>query len=114
MPGFATPRHLQKPERPGWRPGQPVEHDYYPTPPEAVASLLAAEIFDGPIWEPACGSGNISRVLQRYHYPVVSTDLHEYGFGEGGVDFLKETRPRAKHIITNPPYGKGLADRFVE
>ena len=37
-----------------------------------------------------------------------------YGFGIAGVDFLKELRPRAKHIVTNPPYGSGLADAFAE
>ncbi|WP_273770556.1 hypothetical protein, partial [Aeromonas hydrophila] len=40
--------------------------------------------------------------------------LVEYGFGIAGVDFLKELRPRAKHIVTNPPYGSGLAVAFAE
>jgi hypothetical protein len=44
---------------------------------------------------------------------VVSTDLHAYGHGESGVDFLRQSQSRAKHIVTNPPYGWGLADRFV-
>ena len=30
-----------------------------------------------------------------------------------GVDFLAESKPRARHIVTNPPYGSGLADAFV-
>ena len=34
------------------------------------------------------------------------------GYGQGGINFLKETEPRAKNIITNPPYGRGLADMF--
>jgi hypothetical protein len=87
--------------------------EFYPTPPEATRALLAAETFDGPIWEPASGKGAISEELVRAGYEVVSTDLGDYGYGTGGIDFLSETRVRAKHIVTNPPYGRGLADRFV-
>src|SRR5262249_54345932 len=35
------------------------------------------------------------------------------GFGEAGVDFLAATAARARHVVTNPPYGAGLADRFI-
>jgi hypothetical protein len=34
-------------------------------------------------------------------------------YGEAGQDFLRQARPRAKHIVTNPPYGQGLADEFI-
>lgn len=30
------------------------------------------------------------------------------------MDFLKQDISLAKHIVTNPPYGRGLADMFVE
>lgn len=88
-------------------------YDFYPTPPEAVRALLALERFSGPIWEPACGAGAISEELKAAGYAVTSTDLINRGYGEGGVDFLLAKEPRAKTIITNPPYGRGLADRFV-
>lgn len=78
--------------------------DFYPTPPEGTLALLAVESFDGPIWEPACGDGAISKVLQSAGYDVVSTDLVNRGFGEHGVDFLMEWRPRAPNIVTNPPF----------
>jgi hypothetical protein len=87
--------------------------EFYPTPPEATRAFLAAEQFDGDIWEPACGQGAISIECERAGYRVTSTDLAEYGFGTSGHDFLKATKPLAKHIVTNPPYGAGLADRFV-
>lgn len=87
--------------------------EFYPTPPEATRALLSVESFDGRIWEPACGLGHISKVLEGSGYDVVSTDLIERGFGLGGVDFLQEAKPRAKHIVTNPPYGRGLGDAFV-
>ena len=82
--------------------------DNYPTPDIAVTSLLENETFDGSVWEPACGSGNIAR-----HFPgCIATDIRRDNiYGEPGIDFLTEFR-RVDHIITNPPYR--LAQQFVE
>ncbi len=88
-------------------------YEFYPTPPEATRALLSVESFDGPIWEPACGEGHISKVLAAAGHDVVSTDLVNHGFGEAGRDFLAERTSLARHIVTNPPYGRGLADAFV-
>lgn len=88
-------------------------HEFYPTPVEGTRALLSVERFDGPIWEPACGNGAISKVLHQAGYHVVSTDLIDRGYSTGRINFLAESQPRAKHIITNPPYGGGLADSFV-
>ena len=74
--------------------------EFYPTPPEATRAFLAAETFDGDIWEPACGQGAISKVLLKSGYQVVSTDLADYGYGKPDVDFLQTKLPRAKHIVT--------------
>jgi hypothetical protein len=90
-----------------------IPNEFYPTPPEAVRALLSVESFDGSIWEPACGEGAITKVLAASGYEVVSTDCYAYGFGETGVDFLAERRPRARNIVTNPPYGFGLGDAFM-
>jgi hypothetical protein len=61
---------------------------------------------DGPIWEPACGSGKMAEVLRQVGFDVIGTDIVD------GVDFL-DCDPRAcAAIITNPPYA--LAERFVE
>lgn len=90
-----------------------IPNEFYPTPPEAVRALLSVETFDGPIWEPACGEGAIAKVLAASGHEVVSTDRYAYGFGQSGIDFLAEENPRAKHILTNPPYGHGLADAFM-
>ncbi len=87
--------------------------EYYPTPPEGIRALLSVETFDGPIWEPACGDGAIARELIAAGYEVVSTDIANHGYGITPVDFLNEEKPRARHIVTNPPYGRGLADRFI-
>lgn len=90
-----------------------IPHEFYPTPPEAVRALLSVETFDGPIWEPACGEGAIAKVLAASGHEVVSTDRYAYGFGQAGIDFLAEPAARARHIVTNPPYGHGLADAFM-
>lgn len=88
-------------------------HDYYATEPRATELLLQNEIFQGPIWEPACGEGHISKVLWDCLYEVYSSDLIQRGFGDAGVDFL--SRPFDSwdgDIITNPPYK--YAKEFVE
>ncbi len=100
-----------------------ADHDFYPTPPEAVRALLSVESFDGPIWEPACGNGAISEELARYGHSVHSTDLIDRGYGEGGLDFLSVAtvsrtmieRPDIKHVVTNPPYSyrRNIGDQFV-
>lgn len=112
MTGFAIPASWTRPVSETLRPRR-LPNEFYPTPPEATRALLSVEAFDGNIWEPACGDGRIAKVLTDHGHAVVSTDLHDYGFGVAGVNFLHERRPRAKHIVTNPPYGRGLADRFV-
>lgn len=78
--------------------------DFYPTPPEGTEALLSVEAFEGPIWEPACGDGAISKVLESAGYEVISTDLVDRGYGEPRVDFLMEWEPRAPNIVTNPPF----------
>lgn len=88
--------------------------DYYATDPKAVEMLLELEQFAPVIWEPACGEGHISKVLQAHGYKVISTDLVYRGFGDPEpLDFLKETLEGFEgDIITNPPYSAGL--EFVQ
>ena len=100
-----------------------ADHDFYPTPPEAVRALLSVEQFDGTIWEPACGNGAISRELESHGHRVVSTDLIDRSYGQSGCDFLSAITPTRvrlehpdmRHIVTNPPYSyrRGIADKFV-
>ena len=90
-----------------------IADNFYPTPPEATRALLSVETFDGAIHEPACGQGHIARELEAAGHAVVATDLNDRGYGRSGLDFLGQTAPLARHIITNPPYGRGLADAFV-
>ena len=88
--------------------------DYYATDPKAVEMLLELEQFAPVIWEPACGEGHISKVLQAHGYEVISTDLGYRGLGDPEpLDFLTETLDGFEgDIITNPPYSAGL--EFVQ
>lgn len=78
--------------------------DFYPTPPEATRALLSVEQFCGGIWEPACGDGAISRVLEAAGYAVESSDLIDRGYGISNRDFLLEWQQMADNIVTNPPF----------
>ena len=74
--------------------------DYYATDPKAVEMLLELEQFAPVIWEPACGEGHISKVLQAHGYEVISTDLVYRGFGDPEpLDFLKKPWMVLKGIL---------------
>lgn len=100
-----------------------VSANFYPTPPEATRALLSVENFDGPVWEPACGQGHIARELVAHGYDAHATDLNRWGYGISGIDFLSPLAlqrcwhtgrpPHGLNIVTNPPYGRGLADAFI-
>jgi len=94
---------------------QREKHDFYATPEETTRAILDVLVLEGSILEPACGIGHISKVLKEY-YPeneIISTDLIDRGFGEGGIDFLSHDYGRRfDNIITNPPFK--LAKEFVE
>jgi hypothetical protein len=84
--------------------------DFFPTPAWATYALIDNEKFSGEIWESACGDGAMSRVLDKTGCPVFSSDLHNRGFGDRGVNFLTAER-KADNVITNPPYNS--AEGFV-
>ena len=87
--------------------------DYYATEPAATEWLCRIEKFDGPILEPCCGEGHISRVLMQHGYQVESRDLIDRGFGTPHCDFLAiDNLSWSGDVITNPPYR--YAQEFVE
>ena len=89
-----------------------ADKDYYATEPAATDWLTRIEHFDGPILEPSCGEGHISRQLIGAGYEVVSRDLADRGYGEVS-DFLAPENTRWEgDIVTNPPYA--FAQEFVE
>ncbi len=88
------------------------EADFYPTPPECTLALLEHWPAPKRIWEPACGDGAISRVLREAGRDVVSSDLHDRGYGDWTGDFLNDP-PKARFdaIVTNPPFN--VAEPFI-
>lgn len=58
--------------------------DFYPTPAHVTEALLERETFKGTMWEPACGDGAMSRILEQKlpHCRIVSTGINDYGFGQ--------------------------------
>jgi hypothetical protein len=65
------------------------------------------------ILEPACGSGNITKVLRSWGYSVEASDIRTTKGIKGlrGIDFLERSKPTS-NIVTNPPYS--LAEEFIE
>lgn len=95
----------------------------YETPPEAVHALLALEDFGPCIWEPACGRGAISRLLEEAGHAVFLSDLNDYGTADrdGELQRVVDFRETAADfwgagsdfdIVTNPPYG-GVMNSFI-
>jgi hypothetical protein len=82
------------------------ERDLYETPAWVTEALLPHLEPDCHIWEPACGSGKMARVLRDAEHPTVETDI------EAGHDFLATIVTGWQAIVTNPPYI--LAQEFIE
>jgi hypothetical protein len=101
-------RDQRKERGEGKQPGE-----FYRTPPEATLAVVDVEKFakTATMVDPACGDGAIARVLESLGYRVISSDLHDRGYGESGQDFLKETVKRGDILIANPP--NTLAAKFV-
>lgn len=96
-----------------------AENDFYATDPKSLEIFLDALERDGielhkRIWEPACGMGHLSEVLENKGYYVLSCDLVDRGYGRGGLNFLESspTNSVERDILTNPPYK--YAKEFVE
>jgi len=93
------------------------KEDFYATSPQALKIFLEKLkednlILNKKIWECACGQGHLSKFLENEGYKVLSTDLIDRDFGQGGIDFLNNNRDWNGDILTNPPFK--LAEKFVE
>ena len=90
------------------------QDDYYATHPMAIPPLMDVLNWQNGgklIWEPCCGEGHLSHVLELYGHQVISTDLIDRGYGIGGIDFLKPSEYDNlpfDAVITNPPYKHAL------
>lgn len=88
-----------------------IKDDFYPTPIWVTQVLLGFHKFEGEIWEPAAGCGDMAEVLKKVGYEVYATDLVDRGYCTSGIDFLLENT-KAKNIVTNPPFN--LAYEFMQ
>lgn len=94
--------------------------DRYWTSPWCTEELLkwCMPYILGPVWEPACGRGDITKVIVRAGFNTISSDIDVSEFDVEGLsayelDFLEGTpMSDAQSIITNPPYNR-LAVKFV-
>jgi hypothetical protein len=96
--------------------------DLYTTEPHDIERFIKAIQRDGvnflsPIWEPAAGIGDISKMLIKYGYEVISTDIFPYNDQEIDIkemDFFACTSPmgECRTIFTNPPFN--LQEAFLE
>ena len=88
-----------------------VENDFYATHEDSTNALLEVWQIEYPALEPACGEGNISKLLDPYK--TKSFDLIDRGFGNVGFDFLTYNHlAEYNTVITNPPFN--LFQEFVE
>lgn len=91
--------------------------DVYETEDVAIAALIKHEALPHHIREPACGPGKIVKALRAAGHTVWATDILDHGCPDsfGDVDFLATTQTRidTEAIVTNPPYGRGLAGKFA-
>jgi hypothetical protein len=85
--------------------------DFYPTPGWPTRALIKNENFSGTIWECACGDGAMARVLEETGCTIISSDLHNRGYGKSGVDFLQAV-DKVDNVVTNPPYN--CAEEFIQ
>jgi hypothetical protein len=86
-------------------------NDFYATNPKALELFLDRHEVEKDVWEPSCGQGHLSKLLETRGYAVKSTDLIDRGYGTGGVDFLQCSEQVEGDILTNPPFN--LAEEFV-
>ena len=97
--------------------------EFYPSPKWTVDALAEHVGLRGKtIWEPACGTGEMSEAIRDAGAAHVhSTDIKDYGYGgfNGIHDFVAWLPPPLitfDGAITNPPYGERgrLAELFIE
>jgi hypothetical protein len=100
--------------------------DFFPTPPWATRALFErvlpamgihwdTEPGIRSVWEPACGEGHMLGVIEEYCRKADGSDIHDYN-GNAVIDFVNDhdlDRIHYDWIITNPPFKKDHAERFI-
>jgi hypothetical protein len=96
----------QKPRRPaglGLPSGRErAENDFYIEPRWLVEALLDAERFEGSVYDPFCGGGNIVGACLERGLAAVGTDLFDRGFGTRRDAFC--IAEPIDNVLCNPPF----------
>ncbi len=129
MPAAPQPRPAGATAVMAQRKEPPASLDFFPTPPWSTRALFKHVLMPRMLWrsqdqawEPACGEGHMSAVLQEFFATVIATDVFDYSAGDSArrpvgwfrvQDFLDELAetPAVDWIITNPPFK--VADQFA-
>jgi len=90
--------------------------DDFPTPPWATRALCdwlqdrGYQTQNQCVWEPACGRGDMVKVLSEYFHTACGSDIHDYGRFYDVKDFMSTSDLDWKpdFIITNPPFNRAL------
>ncbi|MBF0169074.1 MAG: hypothetical protein HQL45_15740 [Alphaproteobacteria bacterium] len=93
--------------------------EMFETPEWAPEAVLDAEVLTPLVIDPCCGRGVLAEAAKRRGHNVAAFDLHDWGYGLTGIDFLK-WRPTVDFmkwpdvdftVLMNAPFS--LADEFV-
>ena len=83
-------------------------HDYYVEQHWCSSRLFETEVFDGSIYDPACGSGRIVLSACRAGYRAYGTDkIRRSPICRETLDFCETSPParqKAHNIVCNPPF----------
>ncbi len=85
------------------------------TDPWAVRAILRAEILTPRVIDPCCGPGVMSKIAIEHGYDVYSSDLHDWGYGNVGINWLEGRYPvpvKDATVLLNPPFS--LACEFID
>lgn len=95
-------------------------NDFYVEEPWMVRGLFDVQRFEGPVWDPACGTGTIVKAARSIGLDAIGSDIVHRGWPEHEddltkTDFLTGGRTlwmtNAENVICNPPFN--LAAEFV-
>lgn len=87
--------------------------DWYVEPIECSLALFSVEKFPQPIWDPACGQGNIVQAALLKGFDAFGSDVRpRSGFKAHCLDFFRaEHVLNFRSIVCNPPFQS--AEKFV-
>jgi len=89
--------------------------DWYVEPEWCSERLFEMEKFEGPIWDPAAGTGRIAHSAEKAGYKAHATDIDSRTYAPHvlQLDFWSmPDRAYPINIVSNPPFS--LAEKFAQ